>query len=398
MTPSQTSYVTDVVTTSNNIQHHVLTFGIQRGIGAYLNIQTNINSLNANQSPYCNTVITTDTNGDKQYSLSFNLPKPAVQTFLVSGTNTIAYGNNASVVLTISSDISGNVSNSLLFNIPKGEQGIGYTYRGTFSLGTQYNVNDVVYYAKSSYVCISGNNNYYPCDDTGATFVFITPSQLSSIHVDTNYLYWKYMAHVGDKGIQGDKGDKGNDGDPHSLVGLIISGLSGIALGYMVSTLAEWANDLMQALGLSSPPPPTAEQQLQALGQLIAHMQEEIATLQGQMTTVQQEVGTLQEEMTAIQGEMTAEQAKTEYQSVGIGTYNYFPENYTRFNSSLYIGSDGIFTTAPKIHTDGCIECTKIKPAQNNLLVVDGNLKVNGNITVKGQYTQYFVSGGSFQF
>ena len=308
LTPSQTPYVTDVVTTSNNIQHHILSFGLQRGVGAYLTIQSTINSLNANQSPYCNTIVTTDSSGDKQYTLSFNLPKNPTQKFQVSATNTVSYGTNASVALTSSFDTSGNQTNSLTFNIP-----------------------------------------------------------------------------------QGQKGDKGDTGDSSNVIGAVVGFLSGVAGAVFGSILGGIVSAITDFLGLTHPADITPAMQQEAFANLISQMQAEIRTLQGEMTTVQEEVATLQLEM-------IEEQAKTEYQSVGIGTYNYFPENYTKFNSSLYIGSDGIFTTAPKIHTDGCIECTRIKPTVNNQLVVDGKLYVNGNITVKGQYTQYFIDGGSWQF
>jgi len=310
LTPSQTSYVTDVVTTLNNIQHHVLTFGIQRGVGAYLTIQSSINSLNANQSPYCNTIITTDTYGDKQYSLSFNLPKNPIQSFLVSGTNTISYGTNASVVLSSSFDTSGNQTNSLIFNIP-----------------------------------------------------------------------------------QGQKGDKGDTGDSSNVIGSVVGFLSGVAGAVFGGFLGGIVSAITDFLGLTHPPDITPAMQQEAFANLISQMQEEIATLQGEMATAQENIVTLQ-------SEMLEEQSKTQFQSIGqeLTLFDVFPQNYTKFNSNLHIGGDGIFTYAPKIYTNGTIECTKIKPSQNNQLVVDGKLYVKGSISTQDQASQYFVSGGSWQF
>jgi hypothetical protein len=97
LVPSASTYCNDTVTSISNIQHHVLTLGINRGIGAYLNVQSSIATLNPNQSPYCNTTTTIDSNGDYHYSLAFNLPASATQNFSVVGTNTISYLESGTV-------------------------------------------------------------------------------------------------------------------------------------------------------------------------------------------------------------------------------------------------------------------------------------------------------------
>lgn len=347
LVPSASSYCTDTVTTINNVQHHVLTLGINRGIGAYLNVQSSIATLNPNQSPYCNTTTTIDSNGDYHYSLAFNLPASATQNFSVVGTNTISYGTNASVTLTSTVDSSGNKNNNFTFNIPQGQQG----NTGALTIGTT------------------------------TTVLPNIPASVTNTGTSTNAILNFSIP-------KGEKGDKGDTGDSNAGLAILIGALSGAAAAVLSQILNSILQGLMDIFG--NVPEATEQDQIQSLADLISQMKAEIDQLQAEMDTVQSEVDVLQ-------SQMVVQQDKTYYQTVGVGLYNFFPENYTKINSSLYVGTNGIFDKAPIIHTDGNIQCTKITPNQNNQLVVDGNLYVKGAVYSISNGNR-IVNGGVWQW
>jgi len=308
LVPSASTYCTDTVTTTNNIQHHVLSLGINRGIGAYLNVQSSIASLNPNQSPYCNTTTTIDSNGDYHYSLAFNLPASATQNFSVVGTNTISYGTNASVTLTSTVDSSGNKNNNFTFNIP-----------------------------------------------------------------------------------QGQRGPTGPAGDSYSAMGTLISFLTGAAATAFGNLLTNALNALMNSLGLSSPPDPTQQQEIQALADLISNMQNEINSLQQRMSTAEGEITTLQSEMGIVQ-------EKVQYQT---SYTDYMLNEVTNFNSDITT-TNGIFGETSRIGQNGVATFSSVKTSTINTpystLRINGNVTINGTLTHRGVNGNYVISGANWEF
>jgi hypothetical protein len=119
---------------------------------------------------------------------------------------------------------------------PQGIQGLNGTsfiYKGEYSSSISYNVNDVVYYNGSSYICILSSFNNLP----------------------TNILYFNLIALKGDPGIQGiqgltgptgptgpkgDTGANGKDGDSSAAAGFATAaGVSaGLSAGSAAASLA----------------------------------------------------------------------------------------------------------------------------------------------------------------
>ena len=350
LVPSASSYCTDTVTTINNVQHHVLTLGINRGIGAYLNVQSSIATLNPNQSPYCNTTTTIDSNGDYHYSLAFNLPASATQNFSVVGTNTISYGTNASVTLTSTVDSSGNKNNNFTFNIPQGQQG----NTGALTIGTT------------------------------TTVLPNVPASVTNTGTSTNAILNFSIP-------KGEKGDKGDDGDSYSAMGTLISLLTGAAATAFGNLLTNALNALMNSLGLSSPPDPTQQQEIQALADLISNMQNEINNLQSRMSTAEGEITTLQSEMGIVQ-------EKVQYQT---SYTDYMLNEVTNFNSDITT-TNGIFGETSRIGQNGAATFSSVKTSTVNTpystLRINGNVTINGTLTHRGVNGNYVISGANWEF
>jgi hypothetical protein len=188
--------ISDIITTSNNVQTHQLTFGIPRGVngsnGQSVSFyQPTITSIPYNGFPLVNDTITY-INNVEYHQLDFSIPsgKSGLSALFTvdSVVNTLDSSQTGFVEdFQSTSSASNSVSHNLKFSLPRG---ISFIYKNLWNSSYNYNVNDVVSYNGSSYVCIQSNTNHNP--------------------TDTNY--WFYLAMKGDKGDRGDKGDTGSSG------------------------------------------------------------------------------------------------------------------------------------------------------------------------------------------
>jgi hypothetical protein len=187
------------------------------------------------------------------------------------------------------------ITHTLTFSLPRGYDGISFTYRGDFARGTQYYKNDVVFFTGQSYIALSDNikvyPNPYPIYAIGSTVGYT---------IDTGMTIWAYICvrgTDGDKGDKGDKGDNGNDGISPSISDIVSAFLSAGAF----------------------------------------------VTLQGQVSTLQGEVATIQGQIVTIDANLFTLNTKTTQMT-------YVPNFGTYFNNlSIWDGASDYI----KLYTDG---------------------------------------------
>ena len=182
----------------------------------------------------------TNANPVLNFQLETGASSSSLPSFQIGTVTSTPYPNNPSVTLT------GTAANPVLnFVLETGQVGTSFTYKGTYSTATTYQINDVVTYQNSSYIAIATTLNHVPTSTSywslmalagtnGASITFVGNYTTGVIYnigqavfyngssyiallqnqniLPTNTTYWNLIASQGQQGIQGTAGTNGTNG------------------------------------------------------------------------------------------------------------------------------------------------------------------------------------------